>query len=192
MPTFFYRSKGISLEQSDMYFGLAILVGGISGIFAGSWVADRLQTKLKTAYCLVSGIGMLLSIPCAIAAIYMGNPIFYWPAAFMAVFFLFANQGPTNAVLINVVMPKIRVGAFAINIFLTHALGDLFSPAMVGWVSDRADLRLALMTVAPAAMALSGVAWIIGARHQTADTERVVQGMKSETQGGADVGQSGA
>ena len=48
------------------------------------------------------------------------------------------------------------------------------------------------MTVAPAAMALSGVAWIIGALHQTADTERVVQGMKSETQGGADVGQSGA
>lgn len=180
MPTYFYRFKGIDLEQSDMYFGLALLVGGIAGIFLGSWFADRLQTRLKSAYCLVSGVCMLMCIPCAIVALYSGNPLIYWSAAFMAIFFLFVNQGPTNAVLINVVTPNIRVGAFAINIFLTHALGDLFSPAIVGWVSDKANLQVALLTVAPLAIALSGAAWLMGMRHQAPDTEKVIQRIESK------------
>jgi sugar phosphate permease len=186
MPTFFYRYKGVSLEQSDLFFGLATLVGGILGIFMGSWFADRLQSRFRTAYCMVSGVGMLLTVPFLIAAIYFESPIIFWSAVFLAVFFLFVNQGPTNAVLINVVMPKIRVGAFAINIFLTHALGDLLSPAIVGVVSDRANLRLALLTVAPVAMALCGIVWLWAMRHQATDTERIAQLMKDVKEGDDD------
>jgi predicted MFS family arabinose efflux permease len=192
MPTFFYRYRGVSLDQSDLFFGLATLVGGILGIFIGSWFADRIQSRFKAAYCMVSGVGMLLTVPFLVVAIYFESPVIFWSAVFMAVFFLFVNQGPTNAVLINVVMPKIRVGAFAINIFLTHALGDLLSPAIVGLVSDRANLQLALLTVAPVAMALSGMVWLLGMRHQADDTKRVAEQMKAEKQGEDNARQVGA
>jgi MFS family permease len=180
MPTFFYRVRGIELKTASTYFGVATLLAGIIGTFFGGWLADRLQRRYKSAYFLVSGVGMLLSVPCGIVALYSENPAVYWPAIFWAEFFLFLNTGPANAILINVVMPKLRVGAFAINIFLIHALGDVLSPGIVGSVSDKTeDLRFALVTVLPAAMVLSGVFYLVGMRHLEPDTQMVTQRMRS-------------
>ena len=128
---------------------------------------------------MVSGVGMLLSVPCAAVVLYAETPWIYWSAVFWAEFFLFLNTGPANAILINVVMPKMRVGAFAINIFLIHAWGDVLSPGIVGVVSDRTNLRFALLSVLPLSMVLSGVFYLLGARHLEPDTQMVVQRMKS-------------
>lgn len=38
----------------------------------------------------------------------------------------------------------------------------------------------------PGAMALSGLAWIVDMRHQTADTEKIIERMKSEKHGEGD------
>ena len=37
-----------------------------------------------------------------------------------------------------------RTMAFAVNIFLIHALGDAVSPTLIGYVSDVANLKTAL------------------------------------------------
>jgi len=179
MPTFFYRIRGIELEKAATYFGAATLAAGIAGTFFGGWLADKLQVRYKSAYFMVSGVGVLLSVPCAAVVFYAETPWIYWSAVFWAEFFLFLNTGPANAILINVVMPKMRVGAFAINIFLIHALGDVLSPGMVGVVSDRTNLRFALLSVLPLSMVLSGVFYLLGARHLEPDTQMVVQRMKS-------------
>ena len=127
----------------------------------------------------MSGIGVLLSVPAAFVALYSNEPKIYWMGIFWAQFFLFLNTGPTNAILINVVMPKMRVGAFAINIFFIHALGDVLSPGIVGYISDRTDLHFALVATMPITMFLSGVFYLLGMRHLESDTQRVVERMKS-------------
>ncbi len=128
---------------------------------------------------MISGVGMMLSLPCAFVALYSQDPLTYWLAVFWAEFFIFINTGPSNAILINVVMPKMRVGAFAINIFLIHALGDVISPFIVGSVSDVTDLHFALIVVIPGAILLSGVFYLMGMRHIARDTEAVVERIKS-------------
>ncbi len=179
MPTYFYRVRGIELAVADRNFGITLLIAGIIGTFFGGWLADKLQERYKSAYFMVSGVGMLLSVPCGFIALYSGNPNIFWPAIFGAQFFIFVNTGPANAILINVVMPKMRVGAFAINIFFIHALGDVISPPIVGWISDKTDLQFALISTMPLIMLLGGVFYLLGMRHLESDTQMVVERMKS-------------
>lgn len=179
MPMYFYRVRGIELASADRYIGIATLAAGIIGTFFGGWLADKLQARYKSAYFTVSGVGMLLSVPFVVAALYARTPLLCWLSVFCAEFFLFLNTGPANAILINVTMPKMRVTAFSINLFFIHALGDVFSPTVIGRVSDKTNLLFALLATMPVAMALSGVFYLMGARHIVADTERVVERIKS-------------
>src|SRR5437667_11319996 len=67
------------------------------------------------------------------------------PAIAVAAFFLLLNTSPLNAALINSVDPHIRATALAVNIFIIHFLGDVPSPAMMGWVADHRSLQAAFV-----------------------------------------------
>jgi hypothetical protein len=90
---------------------------------------------------------------------------------FLAVFFLFLNTGPSNAILANVTRPSVRANAFALNILVIHALGDAISPPLLGAVAGR-SWNAALYVVC-GAMVLSGVLWSCGAPFLGRDTDRV-------------------
>ena len=53
--------------------------------------------------------------------------------------------GPIAAALVGVTDEKIRSMAFAVNIFIIHALGDALSPMLLGNVSDLFNLRFAVL-----------------------------------------------
>jgi hypothetical protein len=58
---------------------------------------------------------------------------------------------------------RLRASAVAINVFFIHLLGDAFSPTLIGVVSDRSSLGIAVaMTSGP--IALGGVLLLFGAR----------------------------
>ena len=79
---------------------------------------------------------MLLATPCALIAFLADAPMVYLPAMFLAECGVFLNTGPCNAILVNVVPPAMRSTAFAINIFLIHVLGDIWSPIAIGALAD--------------------------------------------------------
>ena len=55
---------------------------------------------------------------------------------FLAEALMFVNTGPCNAVIANVVMPNMRASAYAAALFAVHFLGDIWSPTLIGWISD--------------------------------------------------------
>ncbi len=67
---------------------------------------------------------MLIACPIFIVALYIPFPA-AWIAMFLAIFFLFLNTGPSNTALANVSLPAVRATAFAANIFVIHAFGDV-------------------------------------------------------------------
>jgi hypothetical protein len=80
--------------------------------------------------------------------------------------FLFQSTGPINTVIVESVPPNMRASAMAICIFLIHAFGDLWSPELVGRVSDNfADLRMGML-ILPGAFILAAVFWILLIREQ--------------------------
>jgi hypothetical protein len=95
-----------------------------------------------------------------------------WILVFLAEFFLFFNTGPANTVLANVTSPAIRSTAFALNIFIIHALGDAISPPLIGWIAGETSMNFAFIVVS-ATMVVASALWLIGTKYLARDTEAV-------------------
>lgn len=152
-------------------FGGITVVAGLISTLLGGFVADRLRKRFGGSYFLVSGIGMLLAFPLFIGMLYTPFPL-AWVFLFGAVFFVFLNTGPSNAALANVVESNVRATAFAVNILVIHALGDVISPPLIGAVAGHVDRNAAFLVVG-AAMLVSGVIWLFGMKYLAADTAAV-------------------
>jgi predicted MFS family arabinose efflux permease len=172
VPTYLARIRGMGLAEANLVFGLLTLVSGLGGTAAGGWLGDRLLLRMPTAYFLVSGVGLALSVPCAAAVILLEDRTWALGAIFLAEVFIFLNTGPLNAIIANVSRPEVRATAYAVNIFVIHALGDAISPVIVGALSDRIGLGTAFW-IAPAALGLAAVVCFWGMRTYTPDTARV-------------------
>jgi MFS family permease len=175
MPTFFSRLRGLPLDEANTLFGGMTVVAGLVGTFLGGWLGDRLLQRTPKAYLLVSGVGMLLGVPATCIGLMAEDKAVYIPAIFVAEVMVFLNTGPANAVLVNVALPEIRATAIASAIFVYHLLGDVPSPILIGYASDRlGSLQTALMLTS-AAMAVSGVFYLLGTRTLGEDSDRVVR-----------------
>ena len=142
---------------------VSTLLGGI--------VADKLRPRFPGSYFFVSGIGMVIASPIFVASLYIPFPA-AWIAMFVAIFFLFLNIGPSNTALANVALPAVRATAFAVNIFVIHAFGDVQAFWMLGYIGGHANMHVAFLFVS-AVMLASGVAWLIGVKYLAADTAAV-------------------
>jgi len=168
VPTYLVRVRGMGLAEANLVFGLLTLVSGLGGTMAGGWLGDRLLPRVPTAYFLVSGVGLALSVPCAAAVILLQDRTWVLIAIFLAEVFIFLNTGPLNAIIANVSRSGVRATAYAVNIFIIHALGDAISPTIVGMVSDRVGLSTAFW-IAPGALALAALFCFWGMRTYATD-----------------------
>src|SRR5438093_2591005 len=152
-------------------FGLITVVAGLVSTLLGGIVADRLRPRFPGSYFWVSGIGMLIACPIFIVALYIPFPA-AWVAMFLAIFFLFLNTGPSNTALANVSLPAVRATAFAVNIFVIHAFGDVQAFWLLGYIGGHTNMRVAFLFVSGMIFA-SGLAWLIGVKYLPADTAAV-------------------
>ncbi len=141
----------------------ATLLGGIAG--------DRLRARLPGSYFIVSAAGMFIACPFILAMLYIPFPLAWIPMT-IAIFFLFFNTGPSNAILANVTVPAVRATAFGLNILILHLFGDAAAPPLLGGFAGRFGWNAAFIVVA-AATAIAGIFWLIGARFLQADMQRV-------------------
>jgi predicted MFS family arabinose efflux permease len=178
MPDYIFVDRGAEFPPSqnllgniDVTFGAITAAAGLLATLCGGWAGDKLRERFAGSYFLVSGMGMLLSVPATIGLIYVRFP-WAWLMVFIAVFFLFFNTGPSNTALANVTPPAVRASAFALNIFIIHLLGDATSPPLIGMVRDRWNMNVALWGVA-ILMVMAGSLWFWGARYLPSDTEKI-------------------
>ena len=163
MPTFLSRTRGMALNDANTLFGGSLLVSGFIATMIGGWLGDRLLRTRRDAYYRVSGVGMVLSLPFVVLAIYHQGRLMF-PAIFLALFFLLLNTGPLNAAIINAVAAPIRGTAIAINIFIIHILGDVPSPRLIGYISDKTGSLPKGFVVAVIAVAVSAIVLFYGSR----------------------------
>jgi MFS transporter, Spinster family, sphingosine-1-phosphate transporter len=175
IPSFLNRTHRLDVAWGNTLFGATTVAAGILGTLIGGWLGDRWQKRSGKGYLLVSGWGFLIGAPFAAWALLAPSLISCLAAIFVAEFFLFLNTGPLNTVILNVTPPAVRAMAFALNIFFIHALGDAFSPSIIGWLSDQWGLRNALL-ITPFAMALAGVLCFVCGKFVVTDMARVDAG----------------
>jgi MFS family permease len=169
MP-YYLESRPGAPAASTLIFGAVVVVAGLSATLIGGVVGDRLRGRYGGSYFLVSGTAMLLGFPIILAALQAPFP-WIWVLIFLTVFCLFFNTGPTNTILANVTHPSIRSVGFALNIFVIHAFGDVISPVIIGFLTDRLhDMSKAFLVIA-LMFPVSGALWLWGARHLQRDTK---------------------
>ena len=163
MPTFLSRMRGMPLDRANLLFGATVAFNGVVATMAGGWLGDRLLRRTYTAYYLVSAVGMAVALPLMVGAIYLtGSTMF--PSILVAEFFLLINTGPLNAAVVNSVGPHVRSVAISFNLLIIHALGDVPSPPIIGWISDKSNLQTGFL--APVvAIALSAIILFAGMRY---------------------------
>jgi MFS family permease len=175
MPEYLKVDHGLSEWASTAGFGIVAAAAGIVATIIGGTLGDRLRPRFPGSYFLVSAVGLILGMP--LVMLLMITPFPYaWGVLFAAVFCLFLNTGPGNAILANVVPAPLRSGGFALNIFIIHLLGDAISPPVIGWIADHnktattSGLGMGFVVVS-IMLGIGGIVAWLGARHLERDTK---------------------
>jgi len=160
--------NSIKLSTITTTFGGILVLGGLGATAAGGWLGEKYRTRIRGGYFWVIGLGALFALPCYVALLYAPFPL-AWLFIFLTIFGLFFHIGPGFTILANVVTPEVRATAFAVNILVIHALGDVISPPLIGFVADRTDIHTAFLMMSVVILLGAGL-WIFGSRFLEADT----------------------
>jgi MFS transporter, Spinster family, sphingosine-1-phosphate transporter len=161
MPTYFFRVRGLPLDQASIIFGVVVCLSGFAGTLLGGQVSDALSRRYPTAPFMLSGIGLVASLPFTMLAILAPQPVVFWPAMFVTLALLFLNTGPLNAVMANVLPSGLRARGFGLSTMSIHLLGDVMSPVLIGVASTRFGLRLPVL-VTGMLLVLAGIVLLVG------------------------------
>src|SRR4026209_834893 len=167
----YLRYRNQSPVVSMTIFGLITVVAGLVSTLLGGIIADRLRSRFAGSYFWVSGIGMLIACPFFTVTLYIPFPA-AWIAMFLAIFFLFLNIGPSNTALANVSLPAVRATAFAANIFVIHAFGDVQAFWLIGYIGGHANMHVAFLFVS-AIILTGGLVGLLGVKYLAADPAAV-------------------
>jgi MFS family permease len=162
MPAFLERSRGMPRAEATVTFGAIVVGTGFVGTFLGGWLGDFFLRRNKQAYLWVSGIATLAAAPLAYVALTSHAKPLFMTTIVLAEVLIFMCTGPVNSAIVNAVSPLERATAVGLSVLLMHALGDIPSPPLIGWLSDQSSLERAFLVV-PVAVLISGIIWTYAA-----------------------------
>jgi MFS family permease len=155
LPSFFVRSYHFSLTQVAWYLGALTFFGGVSGIWLGGWLADRLGSTKRSAYALVppSPWSLLLFLaPMALALAWLA---------------------PTICAIQHLVLPDMRTLASAAFLFIINLIGLGLGTLLIGRLSDHFAVRYGIESLRYAILSgtgfylLAAALFLLAARHLT-------------------------
>ena len=157
---FLYTVHGMQLAAADNFFGVSLVLTGLVATLAGGYAATWWSRRHPAGYAWVLALSALAAAPAAWAAFTLADLTLAKAALAAAMFFLFLSTGPVNTLTLEAVPVALRASAMAASIFAIHALGDLWSPKLVGMLSVHFGGLQKAMLVLPVALAFSAALWL--------------------------------
>ena len=176
IPSFLVRSHGLSLAHAGLLFGVASGTGAVVGAMFAGWWCDRLVRRSEGWQLGLPGLGLLASLPCAMAFIlWPEGGAWQWGSlrvphamVFALLFGVFASWWPAlsySAISQMVGASERAVAAALLNFFIT-LFGSGFGPLVTGILSDLllprlGDSALRWALVALMALLLPSAIWML-------------------------------
>jgi MFS family permease len=136
LPQYFTRQFNLGMGGTGLMFGAISFLSTLAGMVSGGVLVDWISRHDKRWYVWLPGLGGLLAAPLYIASFLVPNVALALTSLTLAGAFLFLYYAPTQALLQNMVEPRMR-GTAAYVFFLVSALvGFGFGPALLGFISD--------------------------------------------------------
>ena len=136
--TFLLRFHAMSLKDASNLSALSVGAVGAIGLIGGGWLADKMAIRRKNGRLLVSACSMALAAPCIFLAIHQPKGAI---AAFMALMAvgnmtLYVYYSTVYAAIQDVIAPRLRGTAVAIDFCGMYVLGASLGPLGTGLLSD--------------------------------------------------------
>ncbi|NWR34503.1 SPNS3 protein, partial [Tachuris rubrigastra] len=130
-------------SSNSLIFGAITIGTGILGVTAGAEAARRLRKIYNKADPLICATSMFSSALCLYAALMVAQTNILSTFIFIAFgeLFLSVNWAVVTDILLYVVTPRRQSTAIALQILLSHLLGDAGSPYLIGAVSNALQAR---------------------------------------------------
>jgi MFS family permease len=135
-PAFLNRVHGVPVERAATFFGVVLAVAGLLGTLIGGLAATAWHKRNPAGYALTLGCSVLLAVPVAVLAFVLTQKQVAMACLASAMFLLFLSTGPVNTLILEAVPVNLRASAMALSIFMIHLFGDMWSPELVGHLSD--------------------------------------------------------
>ena len=169
------KAAMLSNSSASVIFGGVTVLGGALGTIIGGRWADAAASKVAivtetttwdsrdnklaiNAQLKVCAWGMIIAAPLTAIAFGMPTPLLFFICAFLAEIGLFLSTSPVSAIGLRSVPPELRASAMAAMIFAIHLFGDLWSPTVLGILSDVLISVVAMMAL-PLTFAWSAYLW---------------------------------
>ncbi len=160
-PVFLYRVHGMTNVAANHFFGLSVAGTGLVATILGGWLGTRWQRRSGVGYEWVLALSALAAAPASFAAFMIPSLGAAKVALVLAMFLLFFATGPVNTLILETVPAAMRASAMAASIFSIHMFGDVWSPRIIGYFSDRWDnLQRAVLWVLPVSLVVCACFWV--------------------------------
>ncbi len=159
-PSFLERIHNMPKAEASLFFGGITVVAGLVGTLVGGFLATRLLRHYSKAYELVMGLTTLATVPFSFLAFTSTDPLTVKICLFLAIVMFFLPTGPINTLILETVPVNLRSSAMAISIFCIHMFGDMWSPEIVGHLSDSWGSLAKAMMILPVFSGIGALIWL--------------------------------
>jgi predicted MFS family arabinose efflux permease len=135
--TFLMRVHGMGMVEVGVWLGLAIGLTGGLGAYLGGRLADGMGRRDRRWYVWLPAIELAVAVPFVVGFVLLESRI----AALLCFipFHLLASMylGPMLSTIQNLVVPRMRATASAVNLFVVNLVGLGIGPLLMGFLNDR-------------------------------------------------------
>jgi predicted MFS family arabinose efflux permease len=158
--TFLQDVHGMDETGANNFFGLSVVLTGLTATLAGGYLATWWRRRHPAGYAWVLALSALAAVPAAFAAIMLADHTAAKAALAAAMFCLFFSTGPVNTLILEAVPATMRASAMAASIFAIHAFGDVWSPLIGGMLQKHFNSMQKAMLILPAALGVCAALWL--------------------------------
>lgn len=135
-PSVMMRSFGFDIIQTGQFFGSLLLIGGVAGVFAGGWLADRLATADARWYAWLPAAAWGITAPTFALGLLAPSPWSAWPLLLVPNALNILWLGPVTTAVQKLVPPSMRATASASFLLINNLIGLGVGPMLMGKMSD--------------------------------------------------------
>jgi len=149
LPKYMVKYIHISRADTGLMLGVLTLFSGISGSLIGGIALDKLggssteeeNTNKERVHRSLMGarfslVAISLAAVCLIFLVLVTGTVSFAIFTFLCECLIFTTTTPIMVSIMEITKPNLRPLSMGISTLVAHALGDLISPALVGYVES--------------------------------------------------------
>jgi MFS family permease len=135
--TFLMRVHKMGMVEVGVWLGLAIGITGGIGAYLGGWLADRMGRRDARWYVWLPALELAAAVPFVVGFVLLESRVAallsFLPFHLLATMYL----GPMLSTIQNLVVPRMRATASAVNLFVVNLVGLGVGPLLMGFLNDQ-------------------------------------------------------